>query len=129
MLTKLIEACDGSKFNWGKFMVQAFTPEEWQYRSEVDGRPLLGGRGWGPEHLMVFDLQIGEGALFKVTPHGLARSDLEKHKVLVCPLFEPFLKWLYQQDVSDLEKLPDLVNLGDVPTAMFGYRRDGTGLK
>jgi hypothetical protein len=33
--------------------------------------------------------------------------------------------WLYKQDVSDLNKLPGLVNLGDVPVAMPGYRRPG----
>lgn len=40
-------------------------------------------------------------------------------------MFEPFLQWLYLQDLSDLDKLPALVNLGDVPTSMSGYRRKG----
>jgi len=56
---------------------------------------------------------------------GVASADLNKHQIWVCPMFEPFLNWLYKQDVSDLDQLPSLVDLGDVPTALFGYRRKG----
>lgn len=125
MQTKFIEASDGSNFNWGKFAVCRFTPEEWARRSEVDvltTRGLLSVVGWDSGNLLVLDLQTGEGARFK--PGGLASADLnDKHQVWVCPMFEPFLTWLYTQDLSDLDKLPGLVNLGDVPIAMHGYRR------
>ena len=88
----------------------------------MDRGGLLQARGWSPEHVLVLDLQTGEGAIFK--PGGIARCDLsEKHEIWVCPMYEPFLTWLYQQDLSDLDKLPEFVYLGDVPTAMFGYRR------
>jgi len=41
-------------------------------------------------------------------------------------MFEPFLAWLCQQDLSNL---PGKVNLGKVPTAMHGYRRNRGGEK
>lgn len=50
----------------------------------------------------------------------------EKHKIWVCPLYEPFLEWLYRQDVRDLGKLPDHVTL-EAPAALWGYRRDRGG--
>jgi hypothetical protein len=43
------------------------------------------------------------------------------------PLFEPFLTWLYQQDLADLDKLPDFVEIDEkiAPFSMAGYRRPG----
>jgi hypothetical protein len=38
-------------------------------------------------------------------------------------MFEPFLTWLYAQDLSDLQALPDYVELPDAPFALAGYRR------
>ena len=124
METKLIESSNGPH-NWGKFMVARFDKDEWKRRSEVaeNDYSLLGQIGWGPEHIMVFDLQTGEGALF--SPHGLAGADLEKHRIWVCPLFEPFLEWLYKQDLSDFDKLPSHIDLPDVPFQWHGYRRGG----
>lgn len=134
MITKFIEATDGTHFNWGKFAVCRFTEEEWARRSALSdttavsesGRPtarkLLPSLGWSTGHVLVVDLATGEGSLF--WPKGLASADLnEKHQIWVCPMFEPFLGWLYAQDLSNLEALPGLVNLGDVPTSMQGYRR------
>jgi hypothetical protein len=43
------------------------------------GRPLLGQGGWAPHHIMVTDLQTGEGAIFR--PGGLASYDLDKHQL------------------------------------------------
>lgn len=88
-------------------------------------RPLLAQLGWGPEHLWVLDLQTGEGAYFR--PGGYAKADLDRHKIWVCPMFEPFLTWLYKQDLSDLDALPAGVELteDEAPSAMHGYRRGG----
>ena len=52
MKTKIIEASDRDKFNWGKFLIDRFD-DEWQRRGQVDdsGQPLLSRQGWGPEHV------------------------------------------------------------------------------
>ncbi len=122
MKVKFIEAQDGTAFNWGKFMLCRFDEAEWAYRAQIDGHHLLAGQGWSPEHVLVLDLATGEGAIF--CPKGLATYDLnEKHQIWVCPMYEPFLVWLYGQDTSDLDALPGMVNLGDVPTSLSGYRR------
>jgi hypothetical protein len=124
MKTKFIEATEATQFNWGKFMVCRFEAEEWARRSEIatHERSLLHGRGWTPNNVLVVDLQTGEGAIFK--PGGYVKYDLnDKHQIWVCPMFEPFLEWLYKQDLTDLDTLPGHVNLGDVPIAMQGYRR------
>jgi hypothetical protein len=130
--TKFIEATDATRFNWGKFAVCRFEAEEWSRRAavyELDAipeartMPLLASRGWGPETLLVLDLETGEGAMFR--PGGLAPADLMKHQIWVCPMFEPFLAWLYAQDLTDIDALPGVVDLGTVPTAMQGYRRPG----
>lgn len=127
MQTKLIEATQGIEhgFNHGKFLLGRFDAE-WEHLSEMDAahgyeRSLLGRCGWSRDHLLVLDVQTGEGAIFY--PGGMAKADLDKHKVWVCPMFEPFLAWLYAQDLSDLSKLPDLVELPEAPAAMHGYRR------
>lgn len=130
MDTKFIECTNevgvGRKFNWGKFMVARFTPAEWARRSQEPDTPkfpLLDLIGWGPRHVIVFDLQTCEGAAF--LPGGYPKADLEKHKIWVCPLFEPFLAWLYKHDLRDLSALPDYVNLHDAHNALGGYRRGG----
>lgn len=124
MNSVFIEATDGTEFNWGKFLVAKFTAEEYGRPSAIDiGKRLLPSIGHGPRDVLVMDLQTCEGAIF--TPGGVASSDLNKHRVWVCPMFEPFLTWLYRQDLTDIMKLPVMVNLGDVPTSMAGYRRPG----
>lgn len=125
MTTKFIEATEPTHFNHGKFMVSRFTDEEGSRPSNLDQHPSLLRRcGWAPYHILVLDLQTGEGAIFR--PGGSPVHDLNKHKVWVCPMFESFLTWLYQQDLSDLEKLPSLVTLpAGTETAMAGYRREG----
>lgn len=130
MKTKIIEATNGPQ-NWGKFMLGRFT-DEWGYPSHVSlfgsnesarGIALLRAVGWTEEHLLVLDLQTGEGAIFR--HGGLARADLDKHRIWVCPLFQPFLVWLYKQDLSDLDALPNHIDLPDAPFALQGYRRPG----
>lgn len=129
MQTRIIEATNGDPdhgayANWGKFCV-ARMDTEWARRSVPcpTGGPLLSAIGWTLDHLWVLDLQTGEGAFFK--PGGYAPADLQKHKVWVCPLFEPFLVWLYEQDLSDLATLPDHVQLPNAEFSMVGYRRPG----
>ncbi len=124
MVIKIIEATNG--FNWGKFMLQKFDTE-WSEQSAVDPGPLIQRLGWTNKHLWVLDLQTGEGAFFH--PGGIASADLNKHRIWVCPMYEPFLEWVYRQDLSDITKLPSLVELTleetAQHTAMYGYRRPG----
>ncbi|MEV6401184.1 hypothetical protein AB0M39_41495 [Streptomyces sp. NPDC051907] len=128
MKTRIIEAKQtGDPANWGKFMVMR-PDEEWARRSAIDDNPygpLLRQCGWGPKHIIVFDLQTCEGAAFR--PGGFAKADLNKHRIHVCVLFEAFLTWLYVQDLSDLDRLPDVVELDGVPFELYGYRRPGPG--
>lgn len=124
MKTHIIEASNG--FNWGKFLLGRFDTE-WSLRSSMDGAgeiPLLRQIGMALDQLLVLDLQTCEGALFSVRGRGLASADLDKHRIWVCPMFEPFLAWLYTQDVRDLEALPSVVEL-EAPAEMAGYRRPG----
>lgn len=127
MNTRIIEARNGDAANWGKFLVGRFD-DEWSRFSALPGAasglPLLYRLGWSSDVIFVMDLQTGEGATFR--PGGFAPADLNKRQIWVCPLYEGFLTWLYQQDLSDLSKLPDLVDL-DAPFAMSGYRRPGCG--
>jgi hypothetical protein len=125
MLIKIIEATN-HELNWGKFCVMR-PDSEWERRSALPGcetgTPLLSRIGWQKEHVWVLDLQTGEGACFR--PGGFAKADLDKHRIWVCPLFEPFLEWLYVQDLADLSALPDTVNLDDAEFIRHGYRRQG----
>lgn len=121
MKIKIIGATNG--MNWGKFLVAQFDVEWSRYSTLAESRlPLLRQCGWGPEHVWVLDLQTGEGAYFR--HGGFASADLNKHKIWVCPLFEPFLVWFYKQEL-DLEKLPALVELPEAEFAFYGYRRSG----
>jgi len=121
MQSKFMEVTNNSK-NWGKFLLMRLD-SEWEYRSAFTGRSLLGEVGWDRTNIIVLDLQTGEGARFK--PGGLAVADLEKHRIWVCPMYEPFLNWLYKQDLTDLSKLPDSLDIPDAEFAMVGYRRKG----
>ncbi len=141
MQTKIIEASqpgDELFTNWGKFAVMRFDAEEWERPSIVCpleetpmmrqlgmGTSLLAQRGWGPDHIIVFDIETCEGAGFN--PDGSAHHDLIKHCVWVCPLFEPFLAWLYTQDLTDISALPDHV-LVEAEFDVHGYRRPGIDL-
>lgn len=129
MRTKIVEAVQSRKHpgNWGKFAVQE-PDEEWAYVSRVDpDRRLLHSIGWGGRHIWVLDLQTGEGVCLR--PGGYAHADLERHQVWVCPLFEPFLTWLYaryrEDPQLDIAGLPDVVELPGADFALSGYRRPG----
>lgn len=100
-------------------------------------RPLVERCGWTRSHVMVVDLQTGEGAIFKLG--GLPSADLDKHRVWVCPMFEPFLTWLYDYQRKHVETqadgaragwfeaMPALVEL-DAEPAIRGHRRQGPSL-
>lgn len=130
MFTQIIEATND--FNHGKFMVGRFDEDEWATPSALHTvsdmgatspeRSVVAARGWTRRHLWVMDLQTGEGALF--LPGGSAHADLEKHKIWVCPMFEPFLVWLYRQDLEDVSALPAAVRV-EGESAFYGYRRPG----
>lgn len=131
MKTKIVEATNNQQ-NWGKFLI-GIPDVEWDRRVVVTGDPgqgrdrLLARTGWTTRHMWVLDLQTGEGAFF--SPGGSATADLQKHRIWVCPLFEPFLEWLYQQYVPHtpmwVDNLPDMVNLPNAPFSMVGHRRPG----
>ncbi len=125
METKIIEA-HSPNGNWGKFLLCRMEKIEWERKVELPGvdlaMPLLHQLGWTHEHVWVLDLATGEGALF--LPGGLAKSDLDKHKVWVCPLFEPFLEWLYEKKVRLFSVLPSVVEL-EAPFEFRGYRHQG----
>ena len=106
MITHFFEATNG--FNWGKFAVAFFDDEEWGRRSALTGRPLIATLGWGREpqhlHMWVLDLQTAEGMYVPVD--GGADYQLNgQHQIRVCPLFLPFLRWLYDQDLTKLAEL------------------------
>jgi hypothetical protein len=106
MHCKIVELTN--QFNWGKFMLGRFDEDEWYRPAHVDGSPF---------------------SLFKLGGH--APSDLEKHRIWVCPMFEPFLKWFYfhKEFWADLDAIPEIITLTDDETmaasALAGYRRPG----
>jgi len=126
MKSQIVEVTNGEK-NWGKFLVAHFDSKEiWHQSAVVPGRellPLIGYDLGRPERMVwVLDLQTREGACFKIG--GYAKADLNKHKVWVCPMFEPFLEWLYV-NYRGIDELPTHVDLPDAAFAMSGYRREG----
>ena len=129
---KFVEATQdlAAGFNYGKFGVGRFTDDEWREPAALPAAgtgSLLRARGWGAEHSWVLDLQTGEGAIFRLG--GLARADLNRTRIWVCPLFEPFLEWLYEQYRQQPDRwwpdLPRLAVLAGAPAAVAGYRRPG----
>lgn len=124
MRTKLVEATNNN-MNWGKFMIGQYEDHELAHKSAIDGRPLIASRGWDLHHFFVLDMQTGEGATFRLGGH--AKYDLNKHRIWVCPLYQPFLEYLYQWylDKKDPFELPDLVQLPNAEFDYAGYRRPG----
>lgn len=121
MDVKFVEATNGPQ-NWGKFAVLKFDDDEWKELSAVDQRPLLAGRGWGRDHVMVVDLQTGEGAFF--FPGGIHWSDMDKHQIWVCPMYEHALRTICDGE-HDPMKTPPLLDFPDAPFEYAGYRRGG----
>jgi hypothetical protein len=103
--------------NWGRFMVGRFDAEWARTSALAEGsRALLAHCGMSYRDILVVDLVTGEGAIF--SPGGSAHADLRKRKIRVCPMFEPFLAWLYEQDLAHMDRLPQLVELPDAPFAL-----------
>jgi hypothetical protein len=135
MKTKIIEASQSSQGgNWGKFLIGRFDTE-WDHPSHLpgsaEGRPLLQARMRNPQAMLVLDLETNEGAMF--VPYGMATADLNKHQIWVCPLFEPFLNWLYDffRDFSGdvdaaFDALPHYTELPGAEFLLAGHRRRGT---
>lgn len=129
MRSKIIEVCQPTPVNWGKFMIAEFDENETSYISVITKSPLLPAIGyWGEENkwLWLLDLQTGEGALFPVSSKGNAKYQLDKHKIWVCLLYEPLLEWLYQNYKGDIDEIPSYIEI-DAPAGLYGYRRSGTG--
>lgn len=126
MKSTIVEVTNGPN-NWGKFLLCQYEEKEITYRSRVGGINLFHCIGENHNIVWVLDLQTGEGARFLPKGHGMASIDLEKHRIWVCPLFEPFLNWLYAnpQHHADVRTAPSLVDLPDAPFAISGYRREG----
>lgn len=128
MKTAFVEATQPSNFNHGKFLVGVFEPDEWARLTTLGmaGVALLDYTGWTREHIYVLDLATGEGAIFK--PGGFAKADLNKHKIWVCPMFEPFLTWLYRfirdNPANWFSVLPSELEI-EAEASMYGYRRAG----
>jgi hypothetical protein len=125
MKTYLFEA--HGAINWGKFLVGRYE-EEWEWPSNAFPmeRSVLHACGVDYRMLWILDIQTREGAMFK--PGGDAHADLRKHRIWVCPMFEPWLEWFYEQDLTDLDKVPSVVSIPDLEhVALSGYRRPGTG--
>lgn len=120
--------------NWGKFLVCRYDRDELLEPARFpgcQGQRLVDLRGPGRDHIWVLDLATGEGARFavNVADQFTAKRYLDEHKVWVCPLFEPFLYWLYAR-VSESPAgwfltLPRIVELPDAPFVLSGYRRPG----
>lgn len=139
MKIKFIEATnpsdrgDAGCFNWGKFLLLQLGPEEWTYKSQLPvpteleefqrKHPLLGLIGYSRANVWVFDLQTRQGAAF--VPCGIAALDLAQTKIWVCPMYEPFLEWLYRQDLTDITTLPAVVELVNATGSLRGYQREG----
>lgn len=127
MKTHIVEVTNND-LNWGKLMVCVHDAAEMSYQSQMSpskfGTPLLRQIGYAGDEVWVLDLQTGEGARFR--PGGLAAADLDKHRVWVCPMFQPFLEWLYaNQDLIKNWTLPATVNLPHADFDFRGYRRPG----
>ena len=113
MKSRIIEVEDFPPVFWGSFLVITFD-EEWERKvmvsdPETQRFSLLAAHGWTREHLLVVDLGIGRGAMFhtRVDP----RSQIAAIDFHFSPFFLCFLDWLWAQDLSDLDALPEHIVL------------------
>lgn len=132
MRRQFIEVSDD--MNWGKMELQQLEPSDMEVMSLVKaGAPLLTAietqrrSSADPlKQVRIWDLQTGEGAVFTPARGEDPKAQLDQHRVWVCPLFLPFVRWLFRQDCTDITALPRLVEFpeGDV-CHLQGYRRGG----
>ncbi len=129
-----VDAQTGFGGNWGKFAVGRWSNEELREKTKFpgcEGQYITSLRGHGMTHVWLFDLQTGEGARFHTNnPIPVdVRSQLKDHQIWVCPMFEPFMVWLWHHmTVTGLdwwEHLPRTIELPDAPFDTAGYRRAG----
>lgn len=127
MKYKFVEATQSDHFNYGKFMVSSFDEDDFAYQSKiVENHSLLIVCGWEINRfLMVTDLQTGEGAIFLVRKGASVKMDLENHKIWVCPMYEPFLQWLYDYYDGNIDNIPSYLEI-EAEAFIYGYRRPGT---
>lgn len=120
--------------NWGKFAVGRWTGPELGEKTKYpgcEGQNIASLRGWGGDHVWLFDLQTGEAARFHTNnPIPVdVRHQLKTHKIWVCPMFEPFMVWLWghiRLHPDWWDTLPRTVELpADTPFDFAGYRRPG----
>ncbi len=121
--------------NWGKFGVGRWTRQELAEKTQYpgcEGQRIASLHGWGGDHVWLFDLQTGESARFYLNnPRPVdVRSQLRTHQIWVCPMFEPFMVWLWNHvTVAGLDwwdTLPRTVELpADTPFDVAGHRRPG----
>jgi hypothetical protein len=134
MISHFIEGTND--FNYGKFLLLRFDTSERQVRTALtgfEGHPLFtfgGQRKLNPRMTLVVDLQTGEGAAFSLDPMSWTELG-DKHRIWVCPMYEPFLRWLCQQGLDngggDITALPRCVQLDEAESSLFGHRREGRG--
>ena len=120
--------------NWAKILLMKFGSEDLLVRSKVSGDFLLKSvdnnrrvkTGTNAEKVFVLDLQTEEGAFFFPRKEGNAKDDLESHEIWVCPLYLPFLIWLYANMPKELKEIPKLVEFPKSTHVHYqGWRRPG----
>ena len=135
MRRAFIEASN-NQVNYGKFAIFAPDVADHTYTCALPGydtrRLLSWACGWTADDVLIVDLQTGEGARFDPIygrHRDSAAADLNRHRIWVCPLFAPFLTWLYaftgQHGLDWFNHLPAYIDLPDAPTDTAGYRRPG----
>lgn len=111
-------------------MVGVYEQADHERQSAIANYPLLFAIGKSRRSFWLLDLQTGEGAEFyppdEPAESYTAKFDIQKHRIWVCPLYEPFLAWLYAHasQVFDFT-LPAHVDLPDAEFQLSGYRRPG----
>ncbi len=120
--------------NWGKFAVGRWDRNELGEPTTFpgcEGQKIVSLRGWGGDHIWVFDLQTGESARFHTNnPVPVDVPDqLRLHEIWVCPMFEPFMVELWahirRRGRAWWDELPRTMFLPDAPFELAGHRRAG----
>ncbi len=136
MDTKFVEAGHGPDGgNWGKFLVGRYTEDELAEPAQFPGcegsRRLVNLGGPGRQDIWVLDLQTGEGARFPIefVRDVDVHHQLNKHRIWVCPLYEPFVAFLFgyigNHQRTWWDTLPRTVEMPTAGIVVFGRRRPG----